>query len=75
MFKVNNFTPCSSVSNINFDHVIAGWVIGYKIYRNVHSNQVHYFTLKETYIEDIRKKTYKTYFETFLIFYCFFHQK
>ena len=38
MFKVNNkdtrttytrmtyFTPCSSVSIVNFEHVIAGWV-------------------------------------------------
>ena len=32
MFKVNNedtfivnFTPCSSVSIVNFEHVIAGW--------------------------------------------------
>ena len=32
MFKVNNkdtrtTTPCSSVSIVNFEHVIAGWVI------------------------------------------------
>ena len=32
MFKVNNvvlvsyFTPCSNVSIVNFEHVIAGWV-------------------------------------------------
>ena len=34
MFKVNNkdtrttpcFTPCSSVSIVNFEHVITGWV-------------------------------------------------
>ena len=35
MFKINNkdtrtmplaFTPCSSVSVVNFEHVIAGWV-------------------------------------------------
>ena len=28
MFKVNNknFTPCSSVSIVNFEHIIAGWV-------------------------------------------------
>ena len=31
MFKVNNkdtrttFTPCSSVSNVNFEHKIASW--------------------------------------------------
>ena len=29
MFKVNNThsTPCSSVSIVNFEHVIAGWVV------------------------------------------------
>ena len=29
MFKVNNkyFTPCSSVSIVNLEHVIAGWFI------------------------------------------------
>ena len=36
MFKVNNedtitmsmtyFTPCSTVSSVNYEHVIAGWV-------------------------------------------------
>ena len=40
MFKVNNndtrttpmapyFTPCSSVSIANFEHIIAGWVNGH----------------------------------------------
>ena len=34
MFKVNNndtrtyFTPCSSVSIVNFEHVNAGWIRG-----------------------------------------------
>ena len=27
MFKVNIDTPCSSVSIVNCEHVIAGWVI------------------------------------------------
>ena len=31
MFKVNNkyFTPCSSVSIVNLEHVIADWVIDF----------------------------------------------
>ena len=37
MFKVNNkdtifktyFTPCSSVSIVDFEHVLAGWVISF----------------------------------------------
>ena len=38
MLKVNNrntrtkyFTPCSSVSIVNFEHVVAGWCESYKI--------------------------------------------
>ena len=47
MFKVNNkdtifivnfktyFTPCSSVSIVDFEHVLAGWVISFdKEYSN-----------------------------------------
>ena len=33
MFKVNNkdtyFAPCSSVSMVNFEYVIAGWVLAH----------------------------------------------
>ena len=32
MFKVNNiFTPCSTVSIVNFEHVIACWVVIIKL--------------------------------------------
>ena len=27
ILTLNNFKPCSSVSVVNFEHVIAGWVI------------------------------------------------
>ena len=34
MFKVNNkdtrTTPCSSVSIVNFEHLIAGWVVAHE---------------------------------------------
>ena len=32
MFKVNNKDTCSSVSIVNFEHVIAGWNIDEKEY-------------------------------------------
>ena len=43
MFKVNNkdtyFTPCSSVSIVNFEHAIAGWDMKISIDYNKASNQ------------------------------------
>ena len=50
MFKVNNThsTPCFSVSIVNFEHVIAGWVVLILQYlKNVFSRQ------KKTYEKDI----------------------
>ena len=29
LLTLNNFTPCSSVSIVNFEHVIAGWAETY----------------------------------------------
>ena len=31
MFKVNSFTPFSSVFIVNFEHVIAGWDKSFKV--------------------------------------------